>query len=203
MAYKVKKESFFWTSFSDLMMSLFFVMLILFVLLVGILHNKLAVTQDKLDKIKRVEESVKKVDTLFFAYNETHRKHVMKVKISFPAGSSDMETIPPERRRELLAAGRNIIEFLDKHKDYSYLIIIEGQASRDNYKYNYGLSYGRALSLVQFWQRNGVRFNKKCELLISGSGDGQVGGTATMRETNEAKNQRFLVHIIPKHEKID
>lgn len=38
---KQRKESFFWTSFSDLMISLFFVMLVLFVLTIALLHKKM------------------------------------------------------------------------------------------------------------------------------------------------------------------
>jgi len=36
-----KKESYFWISFSDLMTSLFFVMLVLFVLTIALLHKRM------------------------------------------------------------------------------------------------------------------------------------------------------------------
>ena len=37
---KKKRESFFWTSYSDLMTSMFFVMLTLFVLAIALLHRE-------------------------------------------------------------------------------------------------------------------------------------------------------------------
>ena len=77
-------------------------------------------------------------------------------------------------------------------------MIIEGQASRDVYPGNYELSYERALALKKFWEERGIHFGNKCEVLISGSGDGKLSGTDFMREPVEADNQRFLVHIIPK-----
>ena len=59
---KQKKESFFWTSFSDLMTSLFFIMLVLFVLTVALLHKRMVeieneriATQVQLDKIKEID----------------------------------------------------------------------------------------------------------------------------------------------------
>ena len=36
-----KRESFFWTSYSDLMTSLFFIMLTLFVLVIVLLHKRM------------------------------------------------------------------------------------------------------------------------------------------------------------------
>ena len=56
---KRNKESFFWTSYSDLMTSLFFVMLVLFVLTMALLHRKMVATEQELEQIKRVEKSTK------------------------------------------------------------------------------------------------------------------------------------------------
>jgi hypothetical protein len=78
--------------------------------------------------------------------------------------------------------------------------VIEGMASLDNYPLNYELSYKRALSLFRLWKSNGISFDPEvCEIQISGS------GTAGIREffgKEEFKNQRFLIHIIPKMGKI-
>ena len=43
-----KKESFFWTSYSDLMTSLFFVMLVLFILVIVLLHKRIDVYKRQL-----------------------------------------------------------------------------------------------------------------------------------------------------------
>ena len=47
-----KKESYFWTSYSDLMTSLFFIMLVLFVLIIVVLHNYHQKSTAELEKIK-------------------------------------------------------------------------------------------------------------------------------------------------------
>lgn len=101
--------------------------------------------------------------------------------------------------RQLAAAGREIRDFLKNHSENQYILIIEGQASKDNFLYNYELSYQRALALMRFWiEDSRITFGSNCEILISGSGDGKLD-THSMRETNdERENQRFLIHILPK-----
>ena len=54
-----KKESFFWTSYSDLMTSLFFIMLTLFVLVIVLLHKRMEATEKQLD------ENIKAFVTLY------------------------------------------------------------------------------------------------------------------------------------------
>ena len=44
----------FWTGYSDLMTSLFFVMLMLFVLTIVLLHNRINATERQLAKIKEI-----------------------------------------------------------------------------------------------------------------------------------------------------
>ncbi|MCM1078077.1 MAG: hypothetical protein NC344_02245 [Bacteroidales bacterium] len=200
-----KKESFFWTSYSDLMTSLFFVMLVLFVLVIVLLHKRMEATEAQLEEIKKVEQSTKdlsKKDN--FIYRPDYKKYVLNIEVQYPDGSADIGEMiadnPKEQFRKLIAAGREIQSFLEEHNKYQYILIIEGQASRDNYIYNYELSYQRALGLMRFWINDAkIDFADNCEILISGSGDGQLD-THSMRESgNERKNQRFLIHILPKN----
>lgn len=201
---KQKKESFFWTSFSDLMTSLFFVMLLLFILIIALLHKKMVdienerkATQAQLDKIKEIEEAVNRIDSTYFDYNNSYKKHILKIRVNFPVGVSDMNVIDSQTQNKLRNAGRSIQNSLDKisleYAEIQYLLVIEGQASRDNFHRNSELSYERALALSRFWSDNKIDFGKNCEVLISGSG---IGGT--MRESKERLNQRFLIHIVPK-----
>ncbi|MEX2568551.1 MAG: hypothetical protein WD431_21600 [Cyclobacteriaceae bacterium] len=197
-----KKESFFWTSFSDLMTSLFFVMLVLFVLTIALLQKKMVkienerkATQGQLDKIKEIEEAVNRIDSSYFDYNNIYKKHILKIKVNFPIGVSDMTIVDNYTQNELKRAGRSIQNSLNKinqeYPDIQYLLVIEGQASKDSYFNNYELSYERALALSRFW--GDIDFGKNCEVLISGSGTG-----GTLRESEEHLNQRFLIHIVPK-----
>lgn len=201
---KQKKESYFWTSFSDLMTSMFFVMLVLFILTIALLHRKMVeiekerkATQAQIDKIKEIEEAVKKIDSTYFDYNKVHKKHIMKIMVNFPSGVSDINVLNSLTQDTLINAGRSIQDTLHKiNQEYpkiQYLLVIEGQASKDNYTRNYELSYERALALSRLWNSNNIDFGSNCEVLISGSG---IGGS--MREKEEHLNQRFLIHIVPK-----
>lgn len=197
---KNKTESFFWTSYSDLMTSLFFVMLVLFVLVIVLLHNKIseqALKLEEYEKIEEIKKSLNNIDTTYFAYNPNYKKHILKISVKFPTGQSKITKIDTYTLDKLKYAGQaiqnQITEITKTNPEIQYLLIIEGQASRDNYTQNYELSYERALALSRFWQNSGIDFGENCEVLISGSGTG-----GSMREQKESKNQRFLIHIIPK-----
>jgi len=197
---KNKKESFFWTSYSDLMTSLFFVMLVLFVLVIVLLHNKISEQKLKLEEFEKIEEikkSLNNIDSTYFAYNPDYKKHILKIQVSFPTGKSNINNIDYNTQQQLKKAGRAIKNQIDEitktNPEIQYLLIIEGQASKDNFSQNYELSYERALALSRFWQNSDIDFGKNCEVLISGSGTG-----GSMRDNNEKNNQRFLIHIIPK-----
>ncbi len=78
------------------------------------------------------------------------------------------------------------------------MLIIEGQASKDNYLFNDELSYNRALALKKFWKDSLITFDpKQCEVIVSGSG---ASGDLRMEPDipGNEKNQRFLIHILPK-----
>ena len=198
-----KKESFFWTSYSDLMTSLFFVMLILFVLVIVLLNKRMEATEKQLEEIKKVEASTRDLSKDYFSYRPEYKKFVLNIQVRYPAGKSelyDMETHDKQGQLWRLAqAGREIQDFLKRHHETQYLLIIEGQASKDNYLYNYELSYLRALALMRYWINDSqIEFGNNCEIIISGSGDGKLV-THSMRDFNETENQLFLIHILPKN----
>ncbi len=191
-----KKPTFFWASYADLMTSLFFIMLVLFVLTVVMLKKQAKATEDELTKIKAIQESVNKIDTSYFEYKGEYKKHILRFQVQF----ADTSAIIPEYAKDkLYDAGQAIKSFLKNAatdsltKDAKYLLVIEGQASRDMYKYNDVLSFRRALSLKSLWQNDSIDVIGNCELIVAGSG---ISGIP--RENNEKLNQRFLIHIIPK-----
>ncbi len=198
-----KKESFFWTSYSDLMTSLFFVMLVLFILVIVLLHKRMEATEAQLLEIKKVEESTKDLSKDYFEYRPEYKKYVLNIQVRYPTGKSNLNDITAADKdiqlSKLAKAGKEIQDFLNKHSENQYVLIIEGQASKDNYLFNYELSYQRALALMHFWiEDKGINFGNNCEILISGSGDGKLD-THSMRESVEIENQRFLIHILPKN----
>lgn len=206
---KKKKESFFWTSYSDLMTNLFFVMLMLFILAIALLHREMVqigkerdATKEELEKINEIRTAIQNIDTTYFQYDEDYKKHILKTKVKFQTGSSNINDLDDATKEELLAVRDTIKSFLDKllQKDgsASYLLVIEGQASKDKYALNNQLSYDRALSLFKFWfpdQKNTTLrfFNLPCEVVIAGAGfmEGKP------RDAENAANQRFLIQIMP------
>lgn len=212
---KKKRESFFWTSYSDLMTSLFFVMLTLFVLAIALLHRQVVqigqekeVTEKELRKINEIRTAVQSIDSTYFSYDPVYKKHILKTQVKFNIGSSNIDDLDSYTKDELLEVRDTIKSFLDKliEKDRkaSYLLIIEGQASRDNYYYNNQLSYDRALSLFKFWFPNQTEttlqfYNLPCEVVIAGAGHMEGKPRAYINEDN----QRFLIQIIPKPGIID
>lgn len=161
------------------------------------IENDRMATQSQIDKIKEIEEAVNKIDSTYFDYNKVHKKHILKITVNFQRGESDINTLDFYTKNELIKAGRTIQNTLKninhEYPKIKYLLIIEGQASKDSFSRNYELSYERALTLHKLWSDNSIDFGSNCETLISGSGAG-----GSMRENKEYLNQRFLIHIIPK-----
>lgn len=208
MAKKRQKESFFWTSYSDLMTSLFFVMLLLFVFAIALLHHQVEevrkdrdATRAELDKINEIRTAIENIDTVYFEYNPQFKKHILKTEVKFRTGSHNMNDLSDATKKELLSARSSIEETLEKlvEKDdsASYLLVIEGQASKDSYFLNDQLSYDRALALYKFWfpDSDTLSFGRfPCEIVIAGAG---VRGGKPRSKVN-SDNQRFLIQILPK-----
>ena len=200
---KKGKESFFWTSYSDLMTSLFIIVLVLFVLVIVLLNNRMKATLMELENIKKVEASTRDLEGEYFSYNKEYEKLILNIDCQFPVRKYDINLLDKQTRDKLMEAGRQVKNFLENHSENQYLVIVEGQASANSEawtEYNYNLSYQRALSLIKFWATNpDVKFSEKnCELQIAGSGDGRLSAK-TMRDSVNVKNQRFLIYIIPKN----
>ena len=131
-----KKESFFWTSYSDLMTSLFFIMLVLFILVIVVLHKRMEVTEQQLEEIQKVEDSTKDLSRDYFKYRPEYKKYVLNIAVRYPVGKSDINDIESVNKDEILIqlyqAGKEIHKFLNDHSENQYLLIIEGQASLDS-----------------------------------------------------------------------
>lgn len=221
-----KKESFFWVSYSDMMTSLFFIMLLLFVLSSAGMYMQMKGAESTadslniaLEEIKKVANSTKALDkSNYYDYKPEYKKYVLNVKCFFDVQKSSLDDLQADKE-SLEKAGREIEYFLSQNDTTQYLLIIEGQASRDSEaltKLNYDLSFQRAFTLMKFWKDVcKIDFGINCEIQIAGSGDGRYNfgyaiegsprfktlDATLMRESgnNESLNQRFVIHIIPKN----
>ena len=185
------------------MTSLFIIMLVLFVLVIVLLHKRMEATINELEDIKRVEASTQDLEGEYFSYNKEYEKFILNIDCQFPVRQYDINLLDENTRAKLMDAGQQVKDFLERHSENQYLVIVEGQASANSEawtEYNYNLSFQRALSLIKFWATNPkVKFSdKNCELQIAGSGDGRLSAK-TMREAVNEKNQRFLIYIITKN----
>lgn len=221
-----KKQSFFWVSYSDLMTSLFFIMLLLFVLASGGMYLDKKATEEQLRKIEEIQEAVKQLPTQYFEEDKKNHRWTLKKEFSPAFKDRDANIYALNDTAKLVEVGNSLIEVIkklnylketSKYKDMniSYLVVIEGMASRDNYYDNDGLSYRRALSLYYLWKKNGISFEQsQCEVQISGSGIrgirpyntdyynavrlGDSDADSKFNLQDEKKNQCIIIQIIPK-----
>lgn len=191
-------SNFLWPGFADLMTSLFFVMLALYVLTYVYMKQQQRATETQLKKIKEVQHAVNALDHEYFRYDSSYKRFTLTRQISFPKKGSIISDT--QDKRYLVNVGQNIQNLItDLRKKYqgqniSYMVVIEGMASNDAYSNNFELSYQRSLALYRLWLEAGIKLDASmCELQIAGSGTAGIG-----RSKEEALNQRFLIQIIPK-----
>lgn len=209
MAGGKKKNDFFWVSFSDLMTTMFFVMLVLFVLTVVYLKMEQAKTVAKveeLEKIVQLEEQFKPLQTGGdFYYLEDCKKFIAKDLMGKEIFEPDKTNILPQFVNNTVQVGKKLEQFLleleRENPDFSYLLVLEGnmantwdQRYSKNSEYGFKTSYERALAVYNLWLANNIDFRKSnIEVLISGS-----GFNGLCREPIEENNKRFSIQIIPK-----
>jgi hypothetical protein len=209
MAGSKKKNDFFWVSFSDLMTTMFFVMLVLFVLTVVYLKIEQAKTEAELGDLKRIvqlKEQFKPLeDDGQFHYLPICKKFVAKELMGQEIFEPEKTEILPDFIKPTVEIGKKLESFLNdlqqQNPDFSYLLVIEGNmANTWNQRYDknspnaYKKSYERALAVYNLWLKNNINFRKKnVEVLISGS-----GFHGLCREPVEENNKRFSIQIIPK-----
>ncbi len=196
---KKKGESFFWTSFADLMTSLFFIVLVLYVLTYIMLKKKekelvktVADLKHKLEVYELVEQNLKplKQDTLLFRYEEKYKRFTLAFDVNFALGKYQIQRGDLNNYNvtaiKIESVGNQLqktIDNLAKNKaenpamnNVSYLVIISGYASHllsGSQLSDYDLSYQRAYSLWDYWKSIGIDFEaSKYEGLI----DLQIAG---------------------------
>jgi len=149
---KTKTESFFWTSYSDLMTSLFFVMLVLLVLMLTLtdtkefqaennrLRNELQDTiramQASEDQLKNILQLGEQFETLgqssSLGYDTEKKMFYAKDLLGIEIFEPNKDEIKSQYLKTVDAVGEEILSVLDalnKNPNFSYLMIIEGTAA--------------------------------------------------------------------------
>ena len=201
----MKTNNIFWISYSDLMTSLFFIMLVLFVVTIGYLKIQINATKQQLKKIQELQTAVQQLPESYFEYQPQYKRFKLKKQIQFQTGSANINS---QYFNYLNGVGHSISDLIlklnsdNKYKglDIKYLVVIEGMASMDHFPFNFELSYKRSLALYKLWKSDNISFDPKiCEVQIAGSG---TEGIREYSGDQEYMNQQFLIHIIPKMGKI-
>ena len=216
------KKALFWTSYSDLMTSLFFAMLVLFVVIVVAMGSanrqlkdllgKTQTEKEQLDRIIRLQDQFNTLtSSSSLEYDEEKRMFYAKDFVGIEIFQSDSDNIKPEYLETVDKVGQDIKDLLESlkknNKDFKYQLVIEGTAAIPFKQlragtYNpdnigmYELSYHRALALYNRWKHLNLR-GSNTEIIIAGSGYNGIN-----RDTkNEDNNKRFVIQIIPKIDK--
>lgn len=206
-----KHKDFFWMSFSDLMTSLFFVVLVLYVLTYVMLkkeQNKLEIENEKLNQILQLEQQFKPLQNdNDFIYLQDCKKYISKELNSIEIFEPNKSAILEKYKSSTIKVGNKLENLLKElnvaNSNFSYLIIIEGNMANSwdkkfssDSEYGYNKSYERALAVYNLWNDNNIDLRKyNSEILISGS-----GFNGLCRDKVEENNKRFSIQIIPKIE---
>ncbi|MEM6805261.1 MAG: hypothetical protein AAF696_27945 [Bacteroidota bacterium] len=158
-------------------------------------RGRLKVLEEEYLKLKEIQKAIENLDPRYFVYQPQFKRHILKPQVQFAKGTAEIDSYYKPMLVNAGKALQSLVSRLNPDDNVKYLVVIEGMASKDDYGKNYELSYERALSLYRLWLGEGISFeNGPYEIMISGSGEGGVGRDRQI----EAKNQRFLIQVIPK-----
>lgn len=212
MSKKTKKVTdSFWLSYSDLLTSLFFIMLVLFVICLvrmKINQGNLVGKIEYYEHILQLENQFKELSASnSLSYNEDNKTFIAKDLIGIEIFKSDSAIIKNEYLNIVDRVGKDLEHLLKKlndvNPDFSYLLVIEGYSANNERKsmsmdrsYNYNLSFERALALYNRWRIHGKIDLRKynAEILICGSGLNGINRDVKKEENNK----RFVIQILPK-----
>ena len=218
---KEKHKDLFWLSYSDLMTSLFFIMLVLFVVCIGKMkydngvlqkqRNEANAEKEKLEQILQLEDQFKELSkSSALEYIEEKKMFVAKDFIGIEIFDPNKDAILPKYIQTVDSVGQSLQKVVkrlhEKNPNMNFQLVIEGNAAipwqqLQNHSFNpdntqmYELSYHRALALYRRWLSNGVNLRHyNTEVIIAGSGFNGINRDNVIEENNK----RFLIQIIPK-----
>ena len=147
---KKKSGSHFWPSYSDLMTSLFFIMLVMFVLTIVSLRNSLLeaerlrrISEEQLRSIQQIQEAVNQLPTDYFEEDVINKRWVLKRSFSPKFNARDFNISVLNDTTNLVKVGNSLMGVIDnlnkmkndpkyKDMDITYRVVIEGMAYKDN-----------------------------------------------------------------------
>ena len=220
----MKNNNLFWVSFSDIMLGLFFVMLVLFVVSSALFmaeRGTVNILREQQEEIERIDNALRAFDEEFFEFDEVNKRYRLRTDVIFEEHDDKM-VLDDQTALQLIDSGRSLynqIEGLLDSLDTHLILLIEGNTERRCADWNnyigcnfilnpaggYRLSYRRALALYNYWSENGFDFkalaNRKenrLEVIIAGSG---YFGLSRYPDNSpdSFKNRRFTIQVTSKY----
>lgn len=213
-----RRQDSFWLSYSDLMTSLFFIMLVLFIVCIikmkgtqnelTDLLGKTQATVEQYENVLQLENQFKELSkSSTLRYDEKQKTFIAKDFEGIEIFEHESAVIKPEYLETVDKVGCDLNALLSKlyksNSNFNYLLVIEGNAANSyqnpmpiDKEYTYNLSYARSLALYYRWTKyDNIDLRQyNTEIQICGSG---LNGINRDKE-NENNNKRFVIQIIPK-----
>lgn len=223
------KKALFWTSYSDLMTSLFFAVLVLFVVVVvamGAVNRQVQEAKEKLEKalidanatneqlnqILRLQDQFNTLTTSSsLKYDEQKRMFYAKDFVGIEIFEPNKDIIKKEYVETVNRVGKDIKELIESlkanNKDFKYQLVIEGTAAIPYRELKAGTFNPDNVGMYELSYRRALAlYNKWKHLNFRESNTEIIIAGSGFNGINRDKiiednNKRFVIQIIPKIEK--
>lgn len=223
------KKALFWTSYSDLMTSLFFAVLVLFVVVVvamGAVNRQVQEAKEKLEKalidanatneqlnqILRLQDQFNTLTTSSsLKYDEQKRMFYAKDFVGIEIFEPNKDIIKDEYVETVNRVGKDIKELIESlkanNKDFKYQLVIEGTAAIPYRELKAGTFNPDNVGMYELSYRRALAlYNKWKHLNFRESNTEIIIAGSGFNGINRDKivednNKRFVIQIIPKIEK--
>lgn len=223
------KKALFWTSYSDLMTSLFFAVLVLFVVVIvamGAVNRQVQEAKEKLEKalidanatneqlnqILRLQDQFNTLTTSSsLKYDEQKRMFYAKDFVGIEIFEPNKDIIKNEYVEIVNRVGKDIKELIESlkanNKDFKYQLVIEGTAAIPYRELKAGTFNPDNVGMYELSYRRALAlYNKWKHLNFRESNTEIIIAGSGFNGINRDKiiednNKRFVIQIIPKIEK--
>lgn len=223
------KKALFWTSYSDLMTSLFFTVLVLFVVVVvamGAVNRQVQEAKEKLEKalmkanatneqlnqILRLQDQFNTLtESSSLKYDEQKRMFYAKDFVGIEIFKPNEDVIKDEYLETVNKVGvdiKKLLETLKVHnRDFKYQLVIEGTAAIPYKELGAGTFNPDNMGMYELSYRRALALYNKWKDLNFRESNTEIiiagsGFNGVNRDNNvEDNNKRFIIQIIPKIEK--
>lgn len=223
------KKALFWTSYSDLMTSMFFAMLVLFIVVVvamGAVNRQMRIVNDQLEnalnkanvtieqqkQILRLQDQFNTLtSSSSLKYDEQKRMFYAKDFVGIEIFESEQDVIKKEYIETVNKVGKDIKMLIDSlkqsNKEFKYLLVIEGTAAIPYKELHAGTFNPDNVGMYKLSYHRALALYNQWKHLNFRESNTEIiiagsGFNGINRDKiNEDNNKRFVIQIIPKIDK--